>query len=325
MGGVISIIREFAPGNLECLLSLPVPVQRASERCSWLKAMVNAGEIFHPRHWMPRDTLQLLRAIPQLETAGVVVRMPAAWQGNRTPRPKATGTVGTRTPSRLEQNALLDSRVEVTLDGDPLTAAEIRDLPAHTESLVPVRGQWIAPDRERFESMLARFGEMARTARKTGLAFGDAMRLPPIGRKWPPEPGWRKPCRGCATRRNWRKSTPARRSRACGGPTNRWAYAGCISSRNPVWEPGCPTVSARASIADLNCSPVCGGVDEAETIVLAVQAKPLAKQAPAAGEILRGEDRGAVFGLHMAQRASFDAAFEGRKPAKPTRAPKPGA
>jgi hypothetical protein len=64
---------------------------------------------------------------------------------------------------------------------------------------------------------------------------------------------------------------------------------------------------------------------QSEGSSVAVQAKPLAKQAPAAGEILRGEDRGAVFGLHMAQRASFDAAFEGRKPAKPKRAPKPGA
>ena len=88
-------LREYAgAANKERLLSLLVPVQRASETCPWLKAMVDAGEIFHPLRWTPREALQLLRDVPQLETAGVVVRMPAAWRGNRPPRPRVTGTRG---------------------------------------------------------------------------------------------------------------------------------------------------------------------------------------------------------------------------------------
>ena len=82
-------LREYAgAANKERLLSLLVPVQRASETCPWLKAMVDAGEIFHPLRWTPREALDLLRDVPQLETAGVVVRMPASWKGNRPPRPR---------------------------------------------------------------------------------------------------------------------------------------------------------------------------------------------------------------------------------------------
>ena len=171
-------LREYAgAANKERLLSLLVPVQRASETCPWLKAMVDAGEIFHPLRWTPREALQLLRDTPLLETAGVVVRMPASWRGNRPPRPRVTGTVGTRAPSGLGQNALLDFQMEVTLDGEPLTSEEIYDLLAQTDGLALVRGRWIELDREHLEGMIERFREVERTAKESGLAFGDAMRL----------------------------------------------------------------------------------------------------------------------------------------------------
>ena len=171
-------LREYAgAANKERLLSLLVPVQRASETCPWLKAMVDAGEIFHALRWTPREALQLLRDGPRLETAGVVVRMPAGWRGNRPPRPRVTGKVGTKAPSGLGQKALLDFQMEVTLEGEALTAAEIRALLAQTDGLALVRGRWVELDREHFESMIARFRAVERTAKSNGLAFGEAMRL----------------------------------------------------------------------------------------------------------------------------------------------------
>ena len=171
-------LREYAgAANKERLLSLLVPVQRASETCPWLKDMVDAGEIFHPLRWTPREALQLLRDVPHLETAGVVVRMPAAWRGNRPPRPRVTGTVGTNAPSGLGHDALLDFSMEVTLDGESLTSEEIKVLLAKTDGLALVRGRWIELDREHLQSMIERFGEVERTAKDNGLGFGEAMRL----------------------------------------------------------------------------------------------------------------------------------------------------
>jgi hypothetical protein len=40
-----------------------MPVQRAAELCGWLKAMVDAGEIFHPLLWSPQQALQLLYGV----------------------------------------------------------------------------------------------------------------------------------------------------------------------------------------------------------------------------------------------------------------------
>ena len=74
-------LSEYAgAANKHRLLSLLVPVQRASEACPCLKTMVDAGEIFHPLWWTPQEALQVLRDVPQLEAAGVVVRMPATWR-----------------------------------------------------------------------------------------------------------------------------------------------------------------------------------------------------------------------------------------------------
>ncbi|HEV2689002.1 MAG TPA: DEAD/DEAH box helicase [Bryobacteraceae bacterium] len=171
-------LREYAgAGNKDRLLSLLLPVQRASETCEWLKEMIDAGEIFHPLRWTPQETWRLLRDVPRLEAAGVVVRMPAGWGGNRPLRPRVTGTVGTRQPSGLGQNALLDFQMDVTVDGEPLTADEIRELLAKTDGLALVRGRWVELDSEHLRAMLARFRELERTAKATGLAFGEAMRL----------------------------------------------------------------------------------------------------------------------------------------------------
>ena len=171
-------LREYAgAANKDRLLSLLLPVQRASGSCPWLKAMVDAGEIFHPLRWTPREALQLLRDVPQLEAAGVVVRMPAAWRGNHPPRPRVTGTVGGKAPSGLGQNALLDFRMDITLDGEPLTADEIAALLAQSDGLALVRGQWVEVNREELGRMIERFREVERAARQNGIGFREAMRL----------------------------------------------------------------------------------------------------------------------------------------------------
>jgi len=171
-------LREYAgAANKDRLLSLLLPVQRASETCPWLKAIVDAGEIFHPLRWTPKEAMQLLRDVPQLETAGVVIRMPAAWRANRPPRPQVTAQIGGKAPSGLGQDALLDFRMEVTLDGERLTAAEIGELLAKSDGLALVRGRWVEVDREQLSRMMEHFREVERTAAENGLGFREAMRL----------------------------------------------------------------------------------------------------------------------------------------------------
>jgi len=171
-------LREYAgAANKDRLLSLLLPVQRASETCAWLKTMVDGAEIFHPLRWTPAEAMQLLQDVPQLEAAGVVVRMPAAWRGPRPPRPRVTGVAGGKPPSGLGQNALLDFSMEVTLDGETLTAAEIQELLAQSDGLALVRGRWVELNREQLSRMMERFQAIQRASKESGLSFAEAMRL----------------------------------------------------------------------------------------------------------------------------------------------------
>jgi non-specific serine/threonine protein kinase len=86
-------------------------------------------------------------------------------------------TLGTKSPAGIGQEALLDFQMDVTLDGETLTAAEIRELLAKSDGLALVRGRWVEIDREHLAGMIDRFREIERTAKEHGLAFREAMRL----------------------------------------------------------------------------------------------------------------------------------------------------
>jgi hypothetical protein len=159
------------------LLALLLPVRRAAEACPWLAAMVEDGAIFRTVRWGAAEALRFLADIPRLEAAGVVVRVPAAWRAGRPPRPEVTATVGDRAPGGLGKDALLDFRVEVTLEGEPLTADEIAALLAGSDGLAMIRGRFVEMDRDRLRTTLERFREAERAARREGVSFAEAMRL----------------------------------------------------------------------------------------------------------------------------------------------------
>jgi superfamily II DNA or RNA helicase len=163
--------------NRARLLSLLMPVQRAAGQCAWLKAMVDAGEIFHPLRFTPQQAMAFLKDAPALESAGVVVRMPASWRMNRPARPVVKATIGGNAPSSLGMDALLDFNMEVTLDGETLSAAEVKRLLAQSNGLALIRGKWVEVDHERLSRTLEQFEAITQRASTEGLSFGEAMRM----------------------------------------------------------------------------------------------------------------------------------------------------
>ena len=171
-------LREYAAAaDKERLLALLAPLQRAGEGCAWLKGLIDGREIFQPLRWSAGEALTFLHDVPKLEHAGVVVRMPAQWRANRPSRATVSATVGGRQPSLVGQDALLDFRVSVAIDGEPLTAAEVQGLLADSRGLVFIRGKWVEVDQERLQQTLTQFQQVERLASEQGLGFFDAMRL----------------------------------------------------------------------------------------------------------------------------------------------------
>jgi len=171
-------LAEFSDGKSKAqLLSLLIPVQRAADDCAWLRDMIEAGEIYHPLRWIAVDAWRFLSDIPKLEAAGIVARTPSNWQAGRPARPVIKASVGSKPPSSLGIDALLDFRVEIALDGECLNAGEIRSLMNDGEGLQLIRGRWVEVDRKKLGRLLERFQAIEQTAASSGLHYAEAMRL----------------------------------------------------------------------------------------------------------------------------------------------------
>ncbi len=171
-------LREYSDaGDRDGLLALLLPVQRAAERCVWLRALVDSGELFQPIRWTADEALALLRDVPVLEASGVVVKMPAAWGGRRPSRPRVAAKVGSTEPSLLGFDALLDFEVGLSIDGEPLTPEERQSLLDGSDGLRLLRGQWVEVQRDRLQAALTRFEAARAAALNGGISFLDAMKL----------------------------------------------------------------------------------------------------------------------------------------------------
>src|SRR5688500_1822716 len=67
-------------GDRQALLNLLVPLQRAAEQIPWLAELVESGAIYEAMAWTPEDAHRFLHAIPAVEAAGLVVRVPDWWR-----------------------------------------------------------------------------------------------------------------------------------------------------------------------------------------------------------------------------------------------------
>jgi non-specific serine/threonine protein kinase len=74
-------------------------------------------------------------------------------------------------------DALLDFRMEITIEGETLSKAEIKRLLAQSEGLAFIRGKWVEIDHDRLGRTLEQFEAIERRAADEGLSFGEAMRL----------------------------------------------------------------------------------------------------------------------------------------------------
>jgi SNF2 family DNA or RNA helicase len=171
-------LHEYAGAkNRSALLSLLLPIQRATERSPLIKEMVESGEIYHPLAWAPREAYRFLQDIPIFEESGLVVRVPNWWKPRQPPRPVVNVKVDARKGTMLSVDALLDFSVNVTLDGEPLTEAELNRLLESSGGLVALKGKWVEVDREKLDEALKHWKKVEHDTQESGLSFYDGMRL----------------------------------------------------------------------------------------------------------------------------------------------------
>ena len=65
----------------------------------------------------------------------------------------------------------------MTIDGEPLTEAELQRLLQSVDGLVAIKGKWVEIDRDKLGEALDHWKKVERDKRESGLSFYDGMRL----------------------------------------------------------------------------------------------------------------------------------------------------
>lgn len=161
------------------LLELLSCLNRAAEVSGLIGGFIDSGELFHPLRLTAEEAYQLLQDIPNLEEAGILCRIPNWWR-KRGSTVRLTIRLGEEKPSVLGLDSLLKTVPTLTVDGMPLTEAEIRDLLCQTEGLAFLKGKWIEVDHEKLQALLTQMerhhGEVTLLqALRTGLTGSDAL------------------------------------------------------------------------------------------------------------------------------------------------------
>jgi non-specific serine/threonine protein kinase len=171
-------LQEYAGAkDRSALLSLLKPIQRAAERSELARNLADSNQVYRPLAWTPTEAYRFLQDIPLFEESGLIVQVPNWWKANRPPRPTVSVTVGGPKKSTVGADALLDFSVAVTLEGEQLTDAELRDALANAGGLVWLRGKWVEVDREKLNEALKHWKQVERDAGRGGVSFFEGMRL----------------------------------------------------------------------------------------------------------------------------------------------------
>ncbi|MBI4814932.1 MAG: DEAD/DEAH box helicase [Deltaproteobacteria bacterium] len=156
------------------LLRLLSPISKAAERSSLIRELTETGEIYHPLAWTPEEAHRFLLEVPSLESCGVVVRVPDWWR-RRGARPAVGVRIG-EASGKVGFAEMLSFKAELSIDGEPLSAAETEALLKSTHELVLLRGRWVEVDHEKLASVLDHWRRLE-SERPDGLSFLDGMRL----------------------------------------------------------------------------------------------------------------------------------------------------
>ena len=170
-------LEEYAGAkNKGALVNLLTPVQRASERCLWVKELVDTGEVFHPLAWTPKEAHCFLCDALALEESGLLVQAPDWWT-RRPARVRVAVSIGGTGKGRFSAESMLDFNMALTLDGQTLTKREGHDLLNGVDGLVLLKGKWVEVDREKLKLALDHWKQVEKEAGQDGLSFLQGMRL----------------------------------------------------------------------------------------------------------------------------------------------------
>ena len=157
------------------LIKLLAPVHAASQRSAWVKDLIDSGDLFHPLAWTSAEAHEFLKAAPQLEESGLVVRFPDWWR--KRPRVQVKVTIGDKKQNRLDVDSLLDFNLGLAIGDREYSREQWEAMSDAAAGLVRIDGQWVEVDQARLTEALEHWAQIEDQAREGGITFVEGMRL----------------------------------------------------------------------------------------------------------------------------------------------------
>ncbi len=171
-------LEEYAGAkNRTALAALLSPVQKAAEQSRLARELLDSRAVFHPQVWRPDQAFAFLQNIPLFEQSGLVVRIPDWWRSGRPPRPQVSVRIGEAKGKSLGVDSLLDFQVQASLEGDPLTEAELKAILQSSSGLVLLKGKWVEVDKDRLQEVLDHWKKVQSDSGSGGVPLLEGLRL----------------------------------------------------------------------------------------------------------------------------------------------------
>jgi non-specific serine/threonine protein kinase len=155
-----------------------VPLRQLGDDNEFFAKLLASKRLFTTAYFSSYEAWLFLQGVVSCERAGIVVKLPRAWEGKRPSPLKIAVTVDSAgsQPSFVGYNSLFSFRVAMKIDGRELSAEEIAALLAADQGLVALHGQWVAVDGASLRPLLAKW-QQAEQLQEQGLTFSEALRF----------------------------------------------------------------------------------------------------------------------------------------------------
>lgn len=141
------------------LIELLSCLNRAAEVSPLIENLVSSGEMFHPLHFTSDEAYEFLRDIEKIEKAGILCRIPNWWKKQYSSLSMSI-TLGEEKTSMLGLETIISVKPQLYVNGENLTADDIKNLLEQTDGLAMIKGRWVEVNHAKLEKLLTDMEEI---------------------------------------------------------------------------------------------------------------------------------------------------------------------
>ena len=168
-------LEEFK-GENDKLLELLTTVNAATKKSTLLKELVSTGDLFHHLAWDAEDAYEFLQQINHFEYCGIICRIPDWWK-KQGARPKVKIDIGSKEPTFVGQDALLDFQANLYIGDTAISLKDAKKLLAQSNGLAKIKNRWVEVDKEKLENILKTYEKAVEMNSNNGLTIGEALQI----------------------------------------------------------------------------------------------------------------------------------------------------